>query len=125
MADPSGVLSQEYLQLAAGNYEVLLEDANGCQVRLSPILVPTNTEVFIPNVFTPNGDSFNDEFRILNSTSPMKIVISNRWGSQVFASDDYQNDWAGENVVDGVYFYTISMGGKIYKGNVEVWRGGK
>lgn len=109
-------------QLGAGLYEVIIQDAAGCEISLS-VPLANNTDVFIPNVFTPNNDSYNDIFKILNKTANTKIEINNRWGVSVFSSDDYQNDWQAEGLVDGVYFYTVSMDGAIYKGHVEVWRG--
>lgn len=79
----------------------------------------------IPNVFSPNGDSDNETFRVFYIGQPgvspfpdmekYKIQIYNRWGSMVFDSGDSPADWAwdgtdpsGQDVVDGVYFYTLS-----------------
>jgi gliding motility-associated-like protein len=112
-----------YDQLSAGTYEVVLEDAAGCQLSITPVVIAFNTDVFIPNVFTPNGDSYNDTFKILNMQPNTKIEISNRWGVRVFSADDYQNDWQAVGLADGVYYYTVDMNGAIFKGNVEVWRG--
>ena len=111
-----------YDQLGAGSYEVVIQDAVGCEISLFPV-IDFNTDVFIPNVFTPNGDSYNDGFIILNKQVNTKIEISNRWGVRVFASEDYQNDWQADGLSDGFYYYTVNMNGAIYKGYVEVWRG--
>ncbi|RZK14540.1 MAG: DUF11 domain-containing protein [Pedobacter sp.] len=50
----------------------------------------------IPNVFTPNGDGKNETFYLENLTSFdfNDITIINRWGSTVYQSKDYKNDWA-------------------------------
>ena len=66
---------------------------------------------------------YNDLFKILNIQSPAKVQVNNRWGVNVLSSDDYKNDWNAEGAGDGVYYYTVSMGGEVYKGSVEVWRG--
>lgn len=75
--------------------------------------------VTIPNVITANGDSWNDIFMIdyLNLYDIKKVTIFNRWGTQVFHSDDYQNDWDGGDVSDGVYFYVVEL----WKGNVDTY----
>jgi len=75
--------------------------------------------VTIPNVITANGDGWNDIFMIdyLNLYDIKRVTIFNRWGTQVFHSDDYQNDWDGGDVSDGVYFYVIEL----WKGNVDTY----
>ncbi|MCX6230674.1 MAG: gliding motility-associated C-terminal domain-containing protein [Bacteroidetes bacterium] len=61
----------------------------------------------IPNVFTPNGDGFNDYFIIRNieKCSSNHLVIKDRAGKIIFEKLNYQNDWNASNVADGVYFY--------------------
>ena len=113
-------------QLKAGGYVAVITDDSGCSLTLSQIDIEyiDNDVAVIPNVFTPNNDSYNEAFIILNKKANTKLVIVNRWGVKVFSSDDYQNNWAAEGVPDGIYFYTISMDGQVYNGSVEVWRGG-
>jgi gliding motility-associated-like protein len=55
---------------------------------------------------TPNGDGRNDRFVIRNLLlyDSRAIIIKNRWGRTVYESTNYNNDWDGENVPDGVYF---------------------
>jgi hypothetical protein len=36
-----------------------------------------------------------------------KIIIYNRWGSQVYESNDYHGEWAGGNLSGGTYFYKL------------------
>jgi len=54
------------------------------------------------NVITPNGDGINDTFklRILGATY-YHLLIFNRWGEEVFESDDQNNCWTGKNKNDG------------------------
>ncbi|MFN8288494.1 MAG: gliding motility-associated C-terminal domain-containing protein [Chitinophagales bacterium] len=57
----------------------------------------TKRNLFVPNVFTPNADNNNDEFRIY-STCPFQkfnIKIFNRWGEKVFESADPYFTWNG------------------------------
>lgn len=67
--------------------------------------------LFIPNVITPNGDGKNDTFRIVGLESFMtkKLRIFNRFGNEVYRSDDYQNDWAGNGLNEGTYFYYLEI----------------
>lgn len=79
--------------------------------------------LYVPNVFTPNGDGSNDNFEIRNLPANAKLVVTNRWGKQVFSSNNYQNDWNGSDAIDGVYFYQLQVDGDKYTGWVEIMRG--
>jgi gliding motility-associated-like protein len=70
----------------------------------SPIEV---TDGFIPNVITPNADTFNDTFEIPANMFGSPIIIYNRWGQSVYTTNNYENDWKGEGQSSGVYFYKI------------------
>jgi gliding motility-associated-like protein/uncharacterized repeat protein (TIGR01451 family) len=65
----------------------------------------------IPNVFTPNGDGKNDTFFIpgLDTYTNSELTIINRWGNTVYQNKNYQNDWTGENMVEGTYFYVLKV----------------
>lgn len=83
----------------------------------------------IPNVFTPNGDGKNDTFYIehLESFESNEVTIINRWGSTVYQSNHYQNDWTAPGLADGTYFYVVkvrngSTTSQDYKGYVIVIR---
>ena len=67
--------------------------------------------IIVPNVMTPNGDGMNDifEIRYIDLYDVKKLTIYNRWGTIVYQSEDYQNDWDGGNVSDGVYFYVLEL----------------
>jgi len=67
--------------------------------------------IIVPNVMTPNGDGLNDVFNInyIDLYDVKKLTIHNRWGTIVYQSEDYQNNWDGGNVADGVYFYVLEL----------------
>lgn len=100
--------------------------SNTCGTRTFATQVHVkNCDLFIPNVFTPNNDKSNDSFYIRNIEShPAKLIISNRWGKEVYVSDSYMNDWTAEGCSDGVYFYllTLHKDQTQYKGWVQVIR---
>lgn len=84
----------------------------------------------IPNVFTPNGDGVNDlfDFRLGNRLEQCsEIRIFNRWGALVFESRENSHIWdgrtfTGDECSEGVYFFTLSVNGTSYKGNVSLIR---
>ena len=102
-----------------------------------PNLLP---RIYIPNAFTPNGDSLNDIFipkglSIINNSEikGQKYVfkIYNRWGVLVFETNDFKKGWDGKYqgtlVSAGVYIYSLEAQGyngqRFYlSGNVTVVR---
>jgi gliding motility-associated-like protein len=111
--------------LPAGSYLVTVKDAAGCAYELDPILVPVDLTIYPPNIFTPNNDGVNDVFYIRNlpEGGSSKLIITNRWGKEVYSNDDYQNNWGGDGAADGVYFYRLQISGaEPVTGWVEVMR---
>jgi len=68
-------------------------------------------DLFIPTLFTPNGDGSNDVFEIrgLELFAENSLVIVNRWGNEVYRSNNYQNNWNGEGLNEGTYFYLLKV----------------
>ena len=74
----------------------------------------TSSHSNIMNLFTPNGDGYNDYWEIsgIESYGRCDVRIFNRWGKLVFSSKNYENDWNG--TCDGVelpsaaYYYVIN-----------------
>lgn len=110
-----------------GTYPVMLVVTNtqGCTdtIIIEMIVI---TEIVVPNVFTPNGDGFNDNFVIqyLAELYPnSKLYIYNRWGKRIYKSENYQNDWDGEKHSEGTYFYTLFVSdGTEKKGTITLLR---
>jgi gliding motility-associated-like protein len=67
--------------------------------------------LFVPNVFTPNGDGVNDTFEIIGieTFKTKKLYVFNRLGNEVYRSEDYQNDWTGNGLNEGTYFYYLEL----------------
>jgi gliding motility-associated-like protein len=90
------------------------------------------SELWVPNTITPNGDGANDFLVIpaLTGFPGSSIEIFNRWGGQVYASADYQNDWdgvhqsTGEALPDGTYFYILRLSDavQVFKGYTTIMR---
>jgi gliding motility-associated-like protein len=80
--------------------------------------------LFIPNVFTPNGDDINETFDIahINLYSPNELIIYNRWGEEVDSSPNYNGDWKANGLPAGVYYHRLAVASKseAYRGRVQV-----
>ena len=90
---------------------VTVTDKCGQQVT-ETVLIPIKVCEVIPmNVMTPNGDGMNEflVFQFLENFPNNHLIVYNRWGMVVFEEDNYQNDWDGDNLSDGTYFYILSL----------------
>ena len=70
----------------------------------------------VPNVFTPNGDGMNDEFRVqYRSIAEFHCWVYNRWGKLVYEWTDPAKGWdgtiGGRPAAEGAYFYVIRARG--------------
>jgi len=107
----------------AGTFKVKVTASNGyCSYSDSLTVSVSISQIQVPNVFTPNGDGFNDEFRVAyKSIVKFQCWVYNRWGRQVFYWTDPTKGWDGKiNGVDtkpGAYFYVIKALGSDYDPN--------
>jgi trimeric autotransporter adhesin len=101
--------------LSAGEYAVLVTDANGCSTIAVAIVSNSNIDCLeFRNVITPDGDGLNETFQIncLNLYQENNLRIFNRWGQLVFEQANYANDWTGinrlgEELPEGAYFFVF------------------
>ena len=147
-------LEPRFTYVETGEYSTDLKVYNpqGCDTTYTHTVKVEPVKLKIPNVFTPNGDGTNDYFIIsLDGGSDLKgtrdgdggsgaeyegyeplsryyesteLTIFNRWGRVVYHSKDYQNDWDGDNLSDGTYFYVLKCHGlkndATYQGSVMI-----
>jgi len=73
--------------------------------------IPVDATLVIPNLFTPNGDGLNDLFVIKNllQYQGRELMVINRWGNQVYKSNNYNNDWDGGSLAEGTYYYILRV----------------
>ncbi|AYB34255.1 gliding motility-associated C-terminal domain-containing protein [Chryseolinea soli] len=128
--NPQKKFSESFDYLSPGIYTITVEDDSQCNPKIVQIQIDLDPSVYVPNIFTPNDDAVNDQFEVLNLPAGGKhtLIISNRWGNEVFKSTDYHegNFWDAKEASDGIYFYRLQLdGGATYTGWVEVLRGTK
>mgnify|MGYP003666805463 CR=1 FL=1 len=101
----------------AGYYEIMLiaTDSNGCiDTTINGVQILEETYLYVPNTFTPDGDRFNNVFRVeAIGMIKFNIKIYNRWGEIIFESDDDKFEWDGavtdtRKAQDGVYTYILT-----------------
>lgn len=101
-----------------GKYTVVCKVRNTMCEPDSTTMTVAITESFIdvPNVFTPNGDGQNDEFRVAyNSLVEFHCWVYNRWGKLVYDWTDPAKGWDGtingRPAAEGAYYYVIRAKG--------------
>jgi len=110
--------------------------AEGCTATIcSPLDIHEEILFYVPNIFTPDGDLYNETFHpVITSGIDMfdyHLTIFNRWGEIIFESYNYDYGWNGHYgngglVEDGVYIWQIEFGEKLsdkkqtHRGHVTV-----
>ncbi len=110
---------------SSGTYYVNVTNKCGTSSDTISVTFIFCDKIKIPNVFTPNSDGKNDFFYIegiKNTTWSLKIY--SRWGSLIFETDNYKNDWKAENSETGVYYYLLYNRkiNKTYTGFVHIYK---
>ena len=88
-----------------------VQDIFGCTDTLCQLLQIIPAEIENLNAITPNGDNINDVlyFDYLDSYDETELYIYNRWGNLIYSASPYVNDWSGEGLKDGVYYYILKI----------------
>lgn len=72
-------------------------------------------EIYVPNVFSPNGDTKNDVFKAIPGTScsltQFSLKVFDRFGALVFESSSADEGWdgsyKGEKAPQATYVYVV------------------
>ena len=96
----------------SGVYSYMTANNLGCDsTTILTLDIFNYDDIYIPNTFTPNSDNINDQFVINNNLTEFKMWIFNRWGEEIFYTEDNQLGWNGEyeNRIcqDGLYVWRI------------------
>lgn len=108
-------------------YTVTVYDSNGCAANaVIRVSVRNDYLIFLPNVFTPNGDGVNDRFSLhAYGASNIAVRIFNRWGGEVYynpsqqpntEADGWDGMYNGKEAQQGSYMYLVNV---VYTNNEE------
>jgi gliding motility-associated-like protein len=113
-------LTQHVSPVITSAYSIVVSDAYGCTDEDSMnVYVQHEADLYIPNVFSPNGDGINDWLLISAGGDIVQIeslTIFDRWGNMVYLNEKFQpNDasaaWDGKRkevtMNPGVYAYKM------------------
>jgi len=86
--------------------------SQGCSMADS-ITIKICSEIFFPNIITPNDDGKNDVFRpVFKAVEQYHLLVFNRWGRLLFESSDPTTGWDGTHkgspCPPGTYYFTAS-----------------
>jgi gliding motility-associated-like protein len=111
---------------------ILIADNGFCQEQDTLFIWADCVHVYVPNAFTPDGDGINDVLEVFTSgIDHIRFNIYDRWGTQVYYSEDSHPVWSGGltdyYVPDGVYVWRleaidIHLQGFIREGSILIAR---
>ncbi len=86
------------------------------QSKSNQVFLYQQPNVYPPNAFSANGDGLNDDLYMANSfVKTYNLKIFNRWGQQVFETNNKKDRWKGDlnntSVQNDVYFYLVTFTG--------------
>ena len=95
--------------------QAIIVTDKGCRRTIDhPFRVYSENIIYAPSAFTPNGDGVNETFSIKTlgiRTEGFKVWIFNRWGEELYSSDQLDFEWDGiyraEEIQSGMYVWKI------------------
>jgi gliding motility-associated-like protein len=111
----------EFPQPGIYTVTLLTQNQYGCEAQFARILGCNKVDVYVPNAFTPDGNSLNEVFIpvvpgiesiVFTEANFYTFQVFDRWGLMVFETHDYQEGWAGTS--PNAEFYAPS--------DVYIWR---
>jgi gliding motility-associated-like protein len=124
--------------MSTTEYTVEVTNRGGCvsKDKVTVFVICNNSNIFVPNSFSPNGDGMNDVFypRGTGVFRIKNLKIFNRWGEIVFDKNDFmanqeRSGWdgtyKGQKLLTDVYVYTLEIicdnnAPLVLKGNVAL-----
>ncbi len=98
-------------------FSVTCTNANNCvnSATIDLTVIPPQcnaNDVFVPNAFSPNGDSVNDRLFVRSKfIKDMEFFVVNRWGQEVWRTTNQDQGWdgsfEGEELAPDVYAYCL------------------
>ncbi|WP_046743393.1 T9SS C-terminal target domain-containing protein [Kordia zhangzhouensis] len=127
-AGSSATLTLHVIVVDSDDYTNIVQITNLSETDLNIANNSANATTFpdcleIPSGFSPNNDHINDvwEINCLENYNDNELIIFNRWGTVVYQTKNYANDWNGrsnqnlvllgnnERLPIGTYFYILKL----------------
>ncbi len=107
-------------------YRIRATSNRGIQSYSNVVSLTLAMRLFVPDAFSPNGDSINDTFSVQGIfIKSFKMTVFNRWGVPLFRTDAAEPGWDGtfngQPADAGSYSYTIQA--EDFRGESFVKRG--
>ncbi|MBO9703550.1 MAG: gliding motility-associated C-terminal domain-containing protein [Sporocytophaga sp.] len=119
---PGGQTTQSITVFTEGIYYLTAKSEHGCESTVNTLIEDIcEARVFVPNIFSPNGDGNNDVFRISGANIiSFRLEIFDQWGELIFVSNSMENSWNGEyrgtTVQEGAYIWKLTYTGESTSG---------
>lgn len=110
-----------FRSVKSGQYNIVVKDGGNCKTTVQTD-VPRDCGLFIPTVFSPNGDGNNDYFTFFGDATKVDKVLDfkvfNRWGNLLFNDETVQinninSGWdgkfRGQLVESGIYVFYLKV----------------
>lgn len=115
--------SNVFYGLESGEYTVFVKDTNGCGISSEEVYL-----LMYPKFFTPNGDSYNDTWKIKFSQKErnLKIAIFDRYGKllkTMNSSESWDGKLNGKDLPSDDYWFVVTrQNGKEFRGHFAMKR---
>jgi gliding motility-associated-like protein len=123
----TNILNPTANPITTTTYTLNVTNAQGCTASDRATITVIANCIQPMEAFSPNGDGTNDLWLISsgNCLQYARVVVFNRYGSTVYESNDYKNNWDGtyknKPVPDGTYYFIITY--KLVSDRVVTLRG--
>ena len=105
----NGTTDSSLSVFSPGSYSVKVSNSCGADadtININYKDCSETVQLSFPNIITPNNDGINDAFVVRGLTfSDWELFVYNRWGSEVYNTTLYKNDWAPYDLPEGTYYY--------------------
>ena len=113
----SSNINPSYAYVNPGTYSVqlIVSSNHDCKDSITQVVFMQDIfTLYVPSAFSPNGDGINEGFLARGEgIQHFSLYIFDRWGKQVFHTEELYNPW------DGSY---QGLGGEILQEDVYVWK---
>ena len=107
-------------------------DCGEIPIDISIVIEDCEVNYYLPNVFTPNGDNRNDNFKIdiskNTSVSNFQLTVQDRWGNLIFITRSPERFWDGtfrsSPLASGQYFWRLNFETIVAGNNEQIVDGG-